>query len=182
MINSIFEGTLVRLCPINSEEDAKLYATWSRDSEYMRLSDWDPANLYAVSLVKTFLEKEDEGDCNFMIETTAERKRIGSIGLDGIDWSNRNACVGIGIGDKDYWGKGYGTEAMQLILSYAFTELNLHRILLQVFEYNPRAIHSYEKCGFRIEGREPEIMNREGRRWDVINMGILRSEWEAQQK
>lgn len=181
MNKMLLEGKLVRLCPVNSDEDAKLYAKWSRDSEYMRLADMDPANLYAVNLVKDFLDKEEEDGCNFMIETVADNKRIGSIGLGGIDWTDSCAWVGIGVGEKEYWGKGYGSEAMQLILKYAFTELNLHRVQLTVFEYNPRAIHSYEKCGFRVEGKEPAVMLREGRRWDVINMGIIRSEWEQLQ-
>jgi RimJ/RimL family protein N-acetyltransferase len=67
---------------------------------------------------------------------------------------------------------------MRIILRYAFTELNLHRVSLDTFEYNPRAIRSYEKAGFKIEGRVRQLLNREGRRWDVIYMGILREEWE----
>ena len=61
-----------------------------------------------------------------------------------------------------------------------FNELNLHRVSLDVFEYNPRAIRSYEKVGFVFEGRTRKFLNREGQRWDMIFMGILRSEWEAQ--
>jgi RimJ/RimL family protein N-acetyltransferase len=88
--------------------------------------------------------------------------------------------VGIGIGEAEYRGKGYGTDAMQVILGFAFRELNLHRVSLSVFEYNPRAIRSYEKAGFRHEGRLRAEINRDGRRWDVLMMGILRTEWEAQ--
>ncbi len=86
--------------------------------------------------------------------------------------------MGIGLGERKYWSKGYGTDAMRIILRYAFTELNLHRVSLDTFEYNPRAIRSYEKAGFKIEGRVRQLLNREGRRWDVIYMGILREEWE----
>ena len=70
---------------------------------------------------------------------------------------------------------------MRVILRFAFTELNLHRVSLTVFDYNQRAIRSYEKAGFRMEGRQRGFLKREGQRWDLIYMGILRSEWEATQ-
>jgi RimJ/RimL family protein N-acetyltransferase len=69
---------------------------------------------------------------------------------------------------------------MKLILQYAFMELNLHRVSLDVFDYNPRAIHSYEKVGFKMEGRQRGILLREGKRWDMVFMGILRKEWLGQ--
>ncbi len=86
--------------------------------------------------------------------------------------------MGIGIGERDYWGRGYGTDAMQVLLRYAFDELNLHRVSLGVFEYNTRAIRAYEKAGFVVEGRGPQELHRDGRRWDMIFMGILREEWQ----
>ncbi len=86
--------------------------------------------------------------------------------------------MGISIGEKEYWGKGYGTDAMRVVLRYAFTELNLHRVSLTVFEYNPRAIRSYEKAGFTLEGREREAVFRSGKRTDMIYMGVLREDWE----
>jgi RimJ/RimL family protein N-acetyltransferase len=66
---------------------------------------------------------------------------------------------------------------MNVLLRFAFTEVNLRRVTLSVFEYNPRAIRSYEKAGFRHEGRVRKALNKEGRRWDVLFMGILRDEW-----
>jgi RimJ/RimL family protein N-acetyltransferase len=86
--------------------------------------------------------------------------------------------VGIGIGEREYWGKGYGKDAMRIMLRYAFMELNLHRVSLNVYEYNPRAIRSYEKAGFTVEGRQRQALNRDGRRWDMIYMGSLREEWK----
>jgi RimJ/RimL family protein N-acetyltransferase len=70
---------------------------------------------------------------------------------------------------------------MQVILRFAFEELNLYRVSLDVFEYNPRAVRSYEKAGFSHEGRLRRCLNRNGRRWDLIYMGILRDEWFARQ-
>ncbi|NTU75527.1 MAG: GNAT family N-acetyltransferase [Anaerolineaceae bacterium] len=101
------------------------------------------------------------------------------VGLDGLNWSARNAWVGIGIGDPEYWGKGFGSDAMRIILRFAFLELNLWRVNLNVFEYNERAQKSYLKVGFREEGRLRQWMRRDGRRWDLIYMGVLRSDWEA---
>jgi RimJ/RimL family protein N-acetyltransferase len=102
---------------------------------------------------------------------------LGDITLSVINWGSRDAFAGIGIGAREFWGKGYGTEAMELILRYGFTELNLRRISLTVFEFNQRAVRSYEKVGFRLEGRQRQFMRREGRRWDILYMGILRQEW-----
>ena len=87
--------------------------------------------------------------------------------------------MGIGIGEREFWGKGYGTDAMDLILRYAFVELNLRRVSLNVFEFNQRALRSYEKAGFQLEGRQRQVMQREGRRSDILYMGILREEWMA---
>ena len=87
--------------------------------------------------------------------------------------------MGIQIGERDYWGKGYGTDALRVLLRYAFDELNLQRVSLSVLEGNARAMRSYEKCGFRYEGRERHAWAYDGRRWDEIYMGLLREEWEA---
>ncbi len=103
---------------------------------------------------------------------------LGDINLEVTHWNCREAFVGLGIGPRDFWGRGYGTEAMQLALEYAFLEVNLERVTLTVFEYNPRAIRSYEKCGFRHEGRLRGALLREGKRWDMLYMGIRRAEWK----
>jgi RimJ/RimL family protein N-acetyltransferase len=98
--------------------------------------------------------------------------------LDGVLWTHGESFVGIGLGEREHWGKGYGTDAMRVILKYAFSELNLYRVSLNVFDYNPRAKRSYEKVGFKEEGRCREFLLRDGKRYDLIFMGILRSEWE----
>ena len=87
--------------------------------------------------------------------------------------------MAIGIGEPDAWNKGYGSEAMRLMLRYGFEELNLNRVSLGVFSANPRGIRSYEKCGFVHEGRMREFARRDGQYWDLVFMGILREEWEA---
>jgi len=113
----------------------------------------------------------------FGIRTLAEDKLIGELGLDVVNWPGREAFVGLGIGETEYWSKGYGTDVMNVLLRFAFMEINVRRVSLGVFEYNPRAIHSYEKVGFRHEGSMRRLLKREGRRWDNLFMGILREEW-----
>lgn len=115
----------------------------------------------------------------FMIQRLEDDRKIGLINLSGFNWLVGNAWVGIGIGERDLWGKGYGTDAMRILLRYAFTELNLNRVTLDLFEINQRGLASYKKAGFTEEGRSPKVLSIAGDRYDLIFMGILRSEWEA---
>jgi RimJ/RimL family protein N-acetyltransferase len=181
-MKNIFRGELVRLSGDDPQTVAEAFSRWNRDSEYARLLDDEPPKLYSVKSFKAWLERkfdqDDEFRYFFTIRTLEEDQLIGFIGLFGIQWNHGSAWVGIGLGERDYWGKGYGTDAMRLILRYAFRELNLYRLNLDVFAYNPRAIRSYEKAGFKIEGREPKSVLRDGQRYDMILMGILREEWE----
>jgi len=183
---NLLQGELVRLVAANAEKDAELAVQWWRDSEYARQLDSDPALPKSVKRAKEdiqkWMENESPDNIEFMIRTLADDRLIGFVGLDGIRWTHGDTFVGIGIGDPEYRGNGYGTDAMRVILRYAFSELNLHRVSLDVFEYNPRAIRSYEKAGFAVEGRQRQALSRDGRRWDVIYMGILREEWERQQE
>ncbi len=175
-----FTGKLVRLATLDPDKDLPVLAGWHFDSEYSRLLDGDIASLPTAKQMREFLEKEEDLHF-FMIRSLEDDKAIGMVDLSGFNWVSGDCFVGIGLGEREYWGKGYGTEAMNLILGYGFRQLNLHRVSLDVFEYNPRAIRSYEKCGFQHEGRARGALNREGRRWDLIFMGILREEWEALQ-
>ncbi len=181
MNTSIFSGKLVHLTIVDPEQDAELLAKWMRDSEYARLLEAGAAYMWSAKMVKEWMEK-DKDAYFFIIRTLTADQPIGMVDLSGFSWGARHAWVGIGLGERDFWGKGYGTDAMQVVLRYAFEELNLNRLNLNVFEYNQRAINSYLKCGFVLEGRTRKAMQREGRRWDMIYMGILRSEWETRDK
>jgi len=184
MSAGLFEGQLVRLSSEDPQTLAQAFARWNQNSEYFRLLDSDPAHLWSANKFKEFLEKDLESSLPanllFSIRTLDADKLIGFIALDGINWTDRDSYVAIGIGEPDFWGRGCGTDAMRLMLRYAFTELNLHRISLNVYAYNQRGIRSYEKCGFKHEGCIREFVLRDGRRSDMLHMGILRSEWELQ--
>ena len=104
---------------------------------------------------------------------------LGNTGLHDIDWKNSVATFGIFLGEKQYWGQGYGTEATRTMLHFAFHTLNLHRVELEVFEFNPRAIRAYEKAGFRHEGTRRQSFFKDKRYWDTLRMGILEDEFEG---
>lgn len=182
MSTGMFQGKLVRLSSEDPQVMAEAFSRWNQNSEYFRLLDSDPAHLWSVKKLKEWFEKELDSDFPedllFGIRTLAEDKLIGFIAFDGINWTDRDSYVAIGIGEPDFWSKGYGSDAMRLMLRYGFNELNLHRISLTVFEQNPRGIRSYEKCGFKHEGRIRDFLLRDGKRSDMLHMGILRSEWD----
>ncbi len=181
MAINILQGELVRLSADDPQVMAEAVNHWDRDSEFRRLLDSEPANQDSVKKLTELFEKSQRKDSplfySFAIHTLEGDRLVGFTGLDGDFFPHGEAFVGIGIGERDFWGKGYGTDAMKVILRFAFQELNLRRVALDTFEYNPRAIHSYEKVGFVHEGRAREFLYREGRRWDLIFMGILREEW-----
>jgi len=102
---------------------------------------------------------------------------VGNVGLHAIDRANRKANLGIVIGEKDYWSKGLGTDAMQTVLRYAFEQLRLHKVNLDVIEYNERAIHVYERCGFVKEGIRREELWKRGRFVNLVRMSILETEF-----
>ena len=104
---------------------------------------------------------------------------VGTIGFHNLDWRNRTAELGMFLGPREVWGKGYGTEALRVLAAFAFGELNLNRLWLRVYEDNARARRSYEKVGFRLEGRLRQDRFHEGRYHETLVMGLLREEWSA---
>jgi RimJ/RimL family protein N-acetyltransferase len=185
MNDTLFLGDLVRLTAEDPQVLAEALSRWSRDTQYWRLLASDPSRAFSVKSTKEWLEKELNKDSLdlllYSIHTLNDDRLIGEIDLDGIQWNHGDAFVGIGLGERDYWGKGFGTDALRVLERYAFTELNLHRLSLTVFDYNPRAIRSYEKAGFIHEGRVRGFLNRDGQRWDMLLMGILKEEWREKQ-
>lgn len=118
-----------------------------------------------------------EAEILFMIEAREGSRIIGCCGLHQIHSPNRNAEIGIVIGESGYWSRGYGGEAMELLCRYGFEVLNLHRIGLEVYENNPRARRCYERVGFRLEGERREARFWGGRYWSVFVYGLLEREW-----
>jgi len=187
MNDALLQGSLVRLAAPNPETEAETIAGWSRDPEFQRLLVTGAPRLWTASGVKAdFAEglsddRPSEQRFEFVIRTLADGQLIGFTDLEVNDWSQRNAWVSIGIGPRDFWGHGYGSDAMQVLLRFAFTELNLERVTLNVFAYNERAQRSYLKVGFQPEGRQRQRLRRGGQHYDMIFMGILRDEWHSRE-
>ncbi len=179
----MFRGEKVQLAAIQREYLPK-YVEW--------LNDWEVSQLLAPGIpyplniedeTEWFEERKKRKESFvFAILTLAENKLIGNCGLHNVDLKNRSAVFGIFIGDKNYWGKGYGTDATRTILRYGFEQLGLNRVELWVYDFNPRAIRAYEKAGFRREGVRRQGLYRNGAFHDEIMMGVLREEWEKLHK
>lgn len=183
---NLLYGERVRLTAENPETLAQVYPCWIRDAEFWRLMTSEPPVFYSTKAeqkhIEEMLDKPQPNNFYFQIRTLQDDRFIGDVGLDGVNWAHGESFVGIALGDRETWNQGYGTDAMRVILRYAFWELNLHRVSLNTFEYNPRAIRCYEKIGFVFEGRVRKYLKREGRRWDILYMGITRAEWEQKEK
>ena len=178
----MFRGEKIQLAAIQREFLPK-YVEW--------LNDWQVSQFLAPG-VPFPLSLEDEtdwfenrrkreGNYIFAILTLAENRLIGNCGLHGVDLKNRTATFGIFIGDRNYWGKGYGTDATKTIIRWGFEQLGLNRIELWVYDFNPRAIRAYEKAGFKRDGVRRQGLYRDGSFHNELLMCLLREEWEKMQ-
>ena len=180
---SLFDGKLIRLAYIDHDKDPQIESQWTHDAEFMRLMNLAPARPFSPAQLKKkyeAIEKKIEEDKNmiyFTIRLLADDRLVGYARIDWIEWTNGNACVKLGIGAPADRGHGFGTEALQLLMRYAFGELNLFRLSAEIPEYNPTALHLFQKLGFIEEVRRRQALNRDGRRWDLIWFGLLKEEW-----
>ena len=171
-------GEKVRLRPIE-RDDLPRFVRWFGDPEVRRhLALFLP---FSLAQEERWFEGllgrlERQEDVLLAIET-ADGVHIGNIGLHAIDWQNRSTELGIAIGEKAYWGQGYGTDAIRTLLGLAFHEMNLHRVFLRVDADNARGIRCYEKAGFQREGVSREVVFKGGQYQDQYIMSILESEF-----
>jgi RimJ/RimL family protein N-acetyltransferase len=171
----LFQGDLVRLAAVDPARDAETFSSWYIDSEFPKLVDSRPARPLSTRYWEKALDEADpSSNTSYLF---AIRTLESWVELDDIEWPGATGWLGIGIGAPGYWNRGYGTDAMKVLIRFAFLEVQLHRLNLNVFEYNERAVHLYQKLGFQVEGRVKNYLQRDGRTWDVIFMGLLRPEW-----
>jgi RimJ/RimL family protein N-acetyltransferase len=171
-------GKKCYLSPI-SVEDAEQYCEWINDAEVNKFMVFSSHQI-GVEKERTILEDMIKRNAHiFAIIDIEKDELIGNCSLFDIDHLNRKAEFGIFIGNKTYWGKGYGTEATMLILDYGFNILNLNGIMLRVYSYNKRGIRSYKKSGFKVIGNHREAKIIGSKKYDEIYMDILASEFKS---
>ena len=171
----MIRGDKVALRAIEPGDFKKLWE-WTQDEETMRLRNFPAPPISLAQAEKEYTDIGQDDQIRLAI-ITLEGELIGETALWKIDYRSGNTDFTIAIGNKEYWGHGYGTDATRTLMRYAFEQLNLQRINLYVHSFNQRAIHAYEKCGFQIEGRLRSETYMDGKRSDVLVMGLLRDEF-----
>ncbi len=160
--------------------DLAAVVQWHQDPAFLRLFDARPAKPRTEPALREWIETQNRSSDAFLFAIrSCENKLLGFIEIDGILWSHGVGSIAYGIGEAAERGKGYGTEAMELALAFAFHEINLHRIQATVFSYNRSSIRLLERLGFIREGVYREFLERDGQRHDMLLYGLLRQEWEA---
>jgi RimJ/RimL family protein N-acetyltransferase len=173
-------GKLVRLRRYE-KEDIERVLGWINDRELTRFlaARYPFSRVQEEDWIDRVSKQPPSEGMSLAIELLADSRHIGSIGLHGVRWEDRHASLGIMIGEKDCWNQGYGTDAIATLLRFAFDEMNLNRVTLDVLTDNERAIASYRKCGFVPEGTLRQAYYQEGRYRDLLAMGVLADEFRA---
>ena len=185
---TLFEGQRIRLAPIDHEKDPEVAARWTYDAAYLRGLGLTAARpLSAAQIKKKYeaLEKEmDESRdlFHFALRTRPEQegeesRLLGFASISWIEWSHGNGNLQVAIGERKERGKGYGSEALRLLLHYAFAELNLFRVSAVVGGSNLAALRLSQKFGFVEEARRRKALLSDGQTYDLLHMGLLRQEW-----
>jgi len=178
--SNLLTGEKVRLAPI-SKDDLPIYHKWFSNTEFLRLLMPDVAMPKTIENELAWYEEasKSKDEYVFGIRALDDDRLLGNCSIFSISQSSRNAEVGIYIGEPSEWGKGFGSDALNVLVRFGFMDVNLHRIELHVFGYNARAIRSYEKVGFVREAVLREALYRDGIYHDIHIMGILRRDWLA---
>ena len=182
----LFEAKDVRFGPIDHETHPEIESKWTHDADFMRLMELKPVRPLSPAMVKKqyeAIEKEMDENKNlfyFTIRTREDDRFIGNALVEWVDWANGNGFIRLGIGAVEDRRKGYGSQALSMLLRYAFGELNLYRVTAVVPVYNEGAIHLFQKFGFMEEVRRRKAIHRDGEFWDLVSFGLLNAEWREQ--
>lgn len=172
-------GEKVYLSPMQLA-DAELYVKWMN---HMPMAEnlGTPTKTIGIENELSWI-RNNESKNQFAIIKVANDELIGNCGFHNMNHISQSAELGLFIGEKKDRNKGYGSEVIELLLNYGFDYLNLHSIMLSVYAFNERAIHCYEKIGFKEIGRRREAYYCRNQFHDVIFMDILKDEWNRKRK
>ncbi|MGD8404976.1 MAG: GNAT family protein [Anaerolineales bacterium] len=182
--NSLFEAQDICLGSIDHEKDPEVESKWTNDSEFIRLMEFKPVRPLTPAMIKKgyeSLEKQIEEDKNlyyFTIRARDDNRLVGKAVLEFIDWSNGNGFLRLGIGSEVDRSRGFGKQAINLLLRFAFAKLSLFRVTIVLPECCQVAIALVRKVGFVKEVRRRKTFLHDNRVWDLLVFGLLRSEWK----
>lgn len=168
----VLHGETIRLEPVGPQHVAAAVAALD-DAEVTRLTG-SHATFTADQVeahLRAMMARDDRAD--WSIVRTADDRYVGEAVLNQFDPDNESANFRIWVGWPENRQRGYGTQATRLVVGYAFDTVGLHRVDLEVYSFNPRAQHVYEKAGFRVEGRKRDALRWDGQWYDAIVMSIL---------
>jgi RimJ/RimL family protein N-acetyltransferase len=178
----MLRGKHVLLRPIK-RSDISCFLKWFNDPEVVQyVGMYLPmTEMSEEKFIEELGTTKARSDVMLVIEAIEgdSTKPIGSCGLHQINPKDRNALFGIAIGEKDYWSRGYGTEAARLLINYGFQQLNLHRVSSYALAFNERSINLHRTVGFRKEGRQRQAVFKNGQYHDHVMFGLLRDEWKG---
>ena len=173
-----YVGFKVVLRPVNAETDLENCHRWINDESVNRFL----ANVSPITILqeREYLENAGKNgrDVVYAVEDKATGAHIGQVGLHNIHWPDRLATAGAVIGEKSHWKKGFGTDAIKLLMNHAFYRLNLRLIHATVISFNERSAGCLRKCGWKEEGIRKSVHYREGKYWDQLLFRIDRSDFE----
>ena len=171
----ILTGDNIILRPLVTADAKQMFESLA-DQEVARLTGTH--DTFSFEAVESFCSRvgDDPDRFDYVICTETEPSPLGEVVLNEIDWPNKSASFRGAIYTHQDFGRGLGTESIQLLMDFAFDELKLNRVELEVFEFNERAIHVYEKIGFKHEGRKREALQWEGKFYDALVMSMLASD------
>ncbi len=175
LAESELQGRKVTLRP-GTDSDIYYLLRWYNDHELNKLAGWNNVRATPDNIRYNIKRSFGNDPMNLMIDNE-KGTPIGTIQLYGFSEQDKSCNLGIRIGDKDHWGKGYGEDAVRTILDYAFMKVDIYRVALKVYEYNERAVKCYLKCGFSDEGRTRRSAYVDGVFYDEVIMGILKSDY-----
>jgi len=172
-------GTKCYLSPCSQEEASK-WTEWDNDLEIAIPLGDEAYTPYTLEKMRDILDEVSKDQSHiFSIVNLETDKAIGRCLLFNIDQVNRQATLGIVIGEKEYWGKGYGKDAIKLLLDYGFNLLNLNSIMLGTFSFNERAQACFRKVGFKEIGRRRQARIIGEKKFDLVLMDMLANEFES---
>jgi len=177
---AVLRGVKTVLRPIE-ETDLSLLWKWENDSELTYYLNADRHRTMSMDeVMRRYRQIRSDPTMELFIIETHRAERIGMLGYDNLSVERRSCRVYIGIGEKQYWSQGYGSDAMRALLQHQFAELQLDRVYLSVYDFNDRAIASYRKCGYRVDGVRRNVALVDGQWCDSIEMSISASDFTRQ--